>query len=265
MVERYGRGKGKRKILGSHQKCWIWGRNLVLETLRAGKWPILDLHLADRLAPELIDEAQQMAAEQTVAVEVEPAEVLTRRCRSAEHQGFLARMSPFPYDKAGRVLADQSPSPLYVILDSIQDPYNFGAILRSAEVMGVDAVIVAAAGQVEVTSLVARSSAGAVNYVRIVKTDDLLRFVQTLKQGDIAVIAAAQQSTTQLSDCDLRRPTALMIGNEGSGICAELLQWADEQVSIPQYGRVGSLNAAVAAGILLYEARRQRVPKSAND
>lgn len=248
----------KQELLGSHQKCWLWGRNVVSETLRAGKWPILELCLSDRLPESELNSIRKLAARRHVPVVVEPAESLRRRCRSSEHQGYAAKMPPYPYDDADALLRERSARPLYAVLDSLQDPHNFGAILRSADVMGVDAVFIAETGQVGVTSAVARSSAGAVNHVPIARVGDLPGLTSRLKGMEIRVIGATEKSNINLFECDLTGPTAVVIGSEGTGISAGLLRLCDEQVAIPQFGRTSSLNAAVAAGILFYEARRQR-------
>jgi 23S rRNA (guanosine2251-2'-O)-methyltransferase len=259
MVERYRRGKGKQKLLGSHQKCWIWGKNAVGETLLAGRWHIHELRLSETLPADVIQSSREAAVRLDVPVIVEPPEQLTNRCRSGEHQGFLAKMAPFPYEQVDDVLAVALESPLFVILDSIQDPYNFGAILRSADVMAADAVFIGETRQVGVTSLVARASAGAVNHIRIVQADDLTGTVVKLQSNGVRIVAAAGGAATACIDYDWTQPTALIIGNEGTGVNETLLELSDERVSIPQFGHVESLNAAVAAGILLYEARRQRM------
>lgn len=259
MVERYRRGKGKTKLLGNHQKCWIWGKNVVGETLRAGRWQIHELRLSNSLSDDALQSARETAADLEIPVIVESTADLTRRCRSSEHQGYLAKMAPFPYDALNEVLADMPAAPLYVILDSIQDPYNFGAILRSADVMAADAVFIGEKNQVDVTSLVARTSVGAVNHIRIVKTDDLTSLITRLRDAGIHTVATGQHAAVPCYDYDWTGPSALIIGNEGTGVSDNLLALSDQQITIPQAGHVDSLNAAVAAGILLYEAHRQRL------
>lgn len=258
MVERRRRGQKQPKLLGSHQKCWLWGRNAVLETLSAGKWPALELALAADLPAGELKRAQTLAERRGIPVSIEPAEALQRRCRSPEHQGYVAKMPPFPYDDADSLLRNRPQRPLYVVLDSIQDPHNFGAIVRSAEVMAFDAVFIAETGQVGVTSAVARSSAGAVNHVPIARAGDLPGLARRLKQLDVRLVGASEKAEINIIDCDLTRPVAIVIGSEATGISPELADLCDETARIPQYGRVGSLNAAVSAGILFYEARRQR-------
>ena len=255
------RKRKPRELLASHQRCWIWGRNVVLETLRSGKWPIRELHLAESLPARERAEAQRACHAAHVSSFIEPAAVLERLCRSAEHQGYVAKMPPYPYDDAQRLLMHPPAGPLYAILDRVHDPHNFGAIIRSAEGLAVDAVFVAETGQAEVNSLVARSSAGAVNHVRIARVPSLPDLVGRLKESGVRTYAADARADTTVFHCDLTQPTAIVIGNEAVGIDDEILRMCDRRICIPRHGRVESLNAAVSAGILFYEALRQRQPR----
>lgn len=264
MVQRYRRGGGKRphgqkqQLLGNHQKCWIWGRNVVLEALSAGVWPIVEVQLSEQLAEGLLEETRARAEELGVPTVVAAPEQLTRVCHSSEHQGFVAKMPRFPYASADDVLGETRGGELFGILDSLQDPYNFGAVIRSAEVLGVDALFVATRNQVEVSSLVARASAGAVNRIPIVQAERLCELGSELRQRGLQLVAAVSGGEQGIEEFDFRPPTAIVIGNEGAGISAELLAVCDKTVRIPQSGRLDSLNAAVSAGILFYEASRQR-------
>jgi 23S rRNA (guanosine2251-2'-O)-methyltransferase len=258
MVERYQRRKGQPKLLGNHQKCWLWGRNVVTETLRVARWPVLELHVAESLADKELALVEQWSQSNAVALSIEPAEKLTILCHSREHQGFLAKMAEFPYDHADDLLASRKASPLFAILDGLQDPHNFGAIIRSAHVLGVDALFVPTRRQVEVTAQVARSSAGAVNHVRIAQSDDLVALAALLRSRGVRVIGTSQRATLPICECDLSGSIAVVIGNEGTGIRDQLLSICDKLVTIPQFGEIESLNAAVSAGILFYEAQRQR-------
>lgn len=259
MVERYRRRKGPASLLGNHQKCWLWGRHVVLETLRAARWPMLELFVDDDLSPAEIGLAYDlMMRGKRCDMTRCSAERLTDLCHSREHQGYLAKMAPFPYDRIDDVLAIANTPPLFAILDGLQDPHNFGAVIRSAHVLGVDALFVPIRGQVEVTAQVARSSAGAVNYLRIAQADDLVALVGQLQTRGVRVIGTSQNAARPVFECDLSCGAAIVIGNEGSGIRDELLSACDELVTIPQFGAIESLNAAVSAGILFYEAQRQR-------
>jgi len=257
-MERYRRGKGKQSLLGNHQRCWIWGRNAVRETLLAGRWRMHDLWLADGLPAAELAEARGLGLALGAAVRVLPAAEIEATCRSAEHQGYAARMTEFPYRDAAEVLANLPAKPLCAVLDGIQDPCNFGAILRAAEVLGVDAVFIAAAGQVGVTSMVVRSSAGAVNRLPLAVVDDLVALVAELKARGMRVAGASEKAAELLAGFDFSAAAVVVIGNEGRGPRPEILAACDALVRIPQAGRIGSLNASVAAGICFYEARRQR-------
>lgn len=258
MVERARRAKGKKQLLASHARSWIWGRNLVSETLAVGAWPIVELHLADNLPPDALNDATASAADRQIKTLISPRDELTRLCHSAEHQGYLAKMGPYPYATVEEVLARRSAAPLYAILDEIQDPYNFGALLRSAEVFGVEAVFVGAARQARVNSLVARSSVGAVNRIPIAETPDLAQLAVQLKASNVQVIGASATADQDLFRCDLRQPVAFVLGNEGAGLSPAVESQCDSLVRIPQTGAIGSLNVAAAAAVLFYEARRQR-------
>jgi 23S rRNA (guanosine2251-2'-O)-methyltransferase len=257
-------GKKKRQarsaeLLGSHQKCWLWGRHAVMETLRAGRWQPLEVHLdpslcSDDLQRELIPLLRQRGIPLTDS----HAQDLTRLCGSKEHQGLMAKMPAYPYANAQEVLANLPQNAFVLVLTGIQDPFNFGSILRSADLFDVDAVIVPDRAQSTVSSHVVRSSVGAVNYLSLVETPDLAEICRQLRTAGLTLLAATEQGELAPDAADLCRGTALLIGNEGTGIPGELLNLCDARIRIPQGGHVGSLNAAVAAGVLCYEVRRQR-------
>jgi 23S rRNA (guanosine2251-2'-O)-methyltransferase len=257
-MERHSRGKGKKKLLGSHQKCWIWGRNAVMETLQAGRWSIVDLYLSRQLPTDCLDQAGALAAPVGLVPVIEDPEVLSRLCHTTEHQGYLARMTDFPYSDEAQVMAGFPSLPFCIVLDGIQDPYNFGAIIRSAEVFGANAVFIGESGQVGVTSMVVRSSAGAVNRVPIVRVGDVEALVVRLRATGLRVVAASEKAEGVAAAYDFKRGTALLMGNEGVGPRPALLSQCDTVIKIPQVGCIGSLNVAVAAGIFCYEIRRQR-------
>lgn len=258
MVERSKRSKGKQKLLGNHQRCWLWGRNLVRETLLAGRWPILELHLADDLPADQLAEAQHAAKANDVKVHRASRDELQRLARTGEHQGYLAKMAPYPLQTADAVLGSVPGRPLFLVLDSIQDPYNFGAMLRSAAAFGVNGIFIGSRGQVSVTSLVARSSAGAVNRVPIAQVDDLVALAQEFRSRRIQVVGASEKAERELTHCDFRDGTVLVLGNEGTGISAELLESCNTLARIPLSANVDSLNAAAAAAVFLFEVQRQR-------
>ncbi len=250
------RGK-KVALAGSHQKCWLWGRHAVLESLSAGRW----LPLEVRYDPALVPPADQqrlesLTQERGLTCIAEPGSRLSQLCGARDHQGLIAQMPPYPYADLPRTLAALNTGSLVLVLCGIQDPFNFGSLLRSADVFGVDACIVPDRGQADVTPHVARSSAGGVNYVPIARADDLAAVCEKFKEIGLTVMAATEKGTLPAAAAPRAAGVALVIGNEGAGVPEDVLRRCDRQVRIPQFGHVGSLNAAVAAGILLYELRR---------
>lgn len=249
----------KQPLLGNHQRSWIWGRNLLVETLRAGTWLPHEVRIAHESTD--LEEIETLAELRGVALHAESNARLTQLCGATDHQGAIAKMSPFPYvDAMALIEAAVRPESDSVLLiaDHLHDAFNFGAILRSAECFGVAGVLIPSERQVGVTSQVARSSAGAVNVVPIARVADLLQIAEQLRASGVRLVAASEHAASPLPDADLTGPIAVVIGNEGKGIDPALLGRCDVAVSIPLAGRIGSLNAAVAAGVVLYEASRQR-------
>jgi 23S rRNA (guanosine2251-2'-O)-methyltransferase len=253
---------------GNHQRSWLWGRHAVLETLRASRWEIQELFVAEDLSREVMAEVGALAKSSDIQIQSVTEARIFELCHSNEHQGLLARMAEFTYDTLATVLATTRPhesvidisqtSPLFVICDRIQDAHNFGAILRGCDAMKAQAVIIGERSQVAVTPHVARASAGAVNHQTIVRVSALTNAVSELKQHGVRIVAASEKSEHLLWNADLNGPTAVVIGSEATGIDPRILEQCDLQVAIPMFGGVNSLNAAVAAGILLYECRRQQ-------
>jgi len=257
--------KSRRDVMGSHNRCWIWGRNAVLETLKAGRWPIHELVLSESLDAGPYDLAVRLAEQRQVSVTVASEPELTRLCRTGEHQGMAARMPPFPWLSVNELLSELPESPCLVLLDRLQDPFNLGAIIRSASALGVDGVIAGTREQADISSQVVRSSAGAVNHLPLARSENLVALLDGFASQGFQICGASERATTPLYDAQLRGPTVLIIGNEGRGIQQDLLDRCQTLLQIPMSGSVGSLNAAVAASILFYEVRRQRMVPSGSD
>jgi 23S rRNA (guanosine2251-2'-O)-methyltransferase len=261
MVERSRRKKAKRKkltLLGSHARSWLWGRNVIRETIASGRWRILELFLSDNLPPEELEEVCSAAERLGLIPQIVGPGVLEQHTHTAEHQGYLAKMGPYPYKTVDEVLSAAPPNPLYLVLDAIQDPYNFGAMLRSAGAFAVNGVFIGTHRQVPVTSMVARSSAGVVNHVPIVQVANLPELARMLRDRRVRVIGASEKADQLLTACEFHGALAIVIGNEGTGIGPELLSCCDSLVRIPIEATVGSLNAAAAAAVFFFEIRRQR-------
>ncbi|MEZ6063706.1 MAG: 23S rRNA (guanosine(2251)-2'-O)-methyltransferase RlmB [Planctomycetaceae bacterium] len=273
MSERSGKRKSRRRQLRtSHQKNWLVGRYSVLETLRAGRWPVDELFASDELDSDSANEVLQLAADRGVSVETVSTTRMSQLCHTEHHQGLAARMGEFPYSTMADLLPESGStrtaaasaaagerSPLIVICDRIQDAFNFGAILRCCDAMQVASVVIGTTQQVSVTPQVARSSAGAVNYQHIIRVDDIVPAAQQIRDAGFRLVAATEKASAAACEADLSGDVALIVGSEAFGVSPPLLELCDLQVAIPMLGHVASLNAAVAAGILLYEIRSRQM------
>jgi len=253
---------------GNHQRSWLWGHHAVLETLLSGLWPVLEIY-ATREAFDDSAELLNAKLKSGILVDIVTTARLFELSKSTEHQGLVIRLGPYPYrpiasfeSELRRAVAAHAAQPgkppLVVICDQIQDTFNFGAILRCCDGAGVLGVIVGDRYQAEVTPHVARSSVGAVNYVPVIKADKLVDAAKALKAIGFQLVGADGNTQQSAWTSPLAALTALVIGSEASGISEELLDVCDQRLCIPMQGHVTSLNAAVAAGILLYEIRRQQ-------
>ncbi len=229
-----------------------------METLQTGYWPILELCLADDLPEAEVRAASQLASAAQVEIQRTSRKNLVSRCRGEDNQGYAATMAEFPYHSTESLFRTPAPFPLLIALDRIQDPFNFGTMLRSAEIFNAQGVVIGTREQVGVTSQVARSSVGAVNRLPIARVPDLGPFLSGLKGGSMTVVAASEKATTPINEFNFRRPVLFVIGNEGRGISEDVAAQCDTTVRIPQQGKLNSLNAAAALAIICYEARRQQ-------
>ena len=229
----------------------VYGRRPVREVLR-GPREVLELQATERALkaePWLRDESR-------VRVQVKPERELTAAAGTPDHQGVVARAEPYRYADAYELAA--GPAPLLACLDSVTDPRNLGAVCRSAEGAGASGVVVTEHRSARVTAAVCRSSAGAVEHLRVAVVKNLARYLGEVKGPRLWVWAAAGEAEKKMWDADLSGGIALVLGAEGKGLRPLVRRTCDDAVAIPLAGRVESLNVSVAAALLLYEARRQR-------
>jgi 23S rRNA (guanosine2251-2'-O)-methyltransferase len=257
MVGQNRRSSHRRQqpLLGSHQKSWLWGRHAVTEALAAGRWLPVELVLSTKLDGDVRKLVIDQAADFVVIAE---SGRLTQLSGVRDHQGLLAKMPSYPYADSHTAISGASTPAFFLILDAIQDPFNFGAICRVACIFGVDAVFIGSQSQVEVTSQVARSSAGAINRLTICRVDDLAGLAKQLQSSGVRLAATSPHADSSIVAARLDEPLAMIIGNEGAGVRDELAALCDLTISIPQATSFDSLNAAVSAGIVCYEVHRQR-------
>lgn len=191
------------------------------------------------------------------ADELPPAE-LTRLAGSSDHQGIVAEVDPYPYADSASLL--RASDALVVALDQVQDPRNLGAICRSAEAAGAAGVVIPARRSAQVTPVACKASAGAVEHLAIARVRNLADWLAAAKRAGAWVFGARPDARTAYDSVDLSGRAVIVLGGEGKGIRPRVAGACDALVAIPQAGRVGSLNVAAAASVLLFEALRQRRP-----
>ncbi|CAM3289111.1 23S rRNA (guanosine(2251)-2'-O)-methyltransferase RlmB [Aequorivita lipolytica] len=195
-----------------------------------------------------------------VSVSIVPFEKLNRLTRG-NHQGIVALTSPVAFHSLESVVAkalESDKPPLFLVLDQITDVRNFGAILRTAECTGVDAVIIQKSGGAPVSGDTVKTSAGAIFKIPICKVEHIKDAIFYLQGSGIITIAATEKTQTEIYSLDLARPVAIIMGSEGKGVSKSVLGLVDERASLPLLGEINSLNVSVACGAFLYEITRQR-------
>jgi 23S rRNA (guanosine2251-2'-O)-methyltransferase len=185
-----------------------------------------------------------------------PVDELERLCGSPDHQGIVAEVDPYPYADPTALLAAEDA--LVVALDQVQDPHNLGAVCRSAEVAGAAGAVIPERRAVSVTPAVCKASAGAVEHLPVARVRNLADWLAGAKEGGAWTYGAAADAERAYTDVNWSGRAVLVLGSEGSGLRPRVAESCDELVSIPVVGKVGSLNASVAAAVILFEARRQR-------
>jgi 23S rRNA (guanosine2251-2'-O)-methyltransferase len=242
----------------------IYGPNAVLEALRAGKRQIETITILESARPDRLKPLIDLAREKGVPVHRVPRLDLDRTLGDVRHQGVIARVAAARYADADELLdqldtkVGRADPPLVLALDGVEDPRNMGSILRTAECSGVHGVFIAERRAVGLTSVVAKVAAGALEYVPVARVTNLVRLIDQLKERNIWVVGAAAEAKQSYTDWDWKLPAAIVLGSEGHGLHRLVREHCDTLVRIPVVGKLESLNVSVAAGVLLYEVRRQR-------
>lgn len=240
----------------------VVGRNAVLEVLDS-KLTVEKILVAKGDTSGSINKIIPIAKERGIPVIEADRRKLDSMSAGESHQGVIAYVTPYRYSEVKDILdkaAEKGEKPFILILDEIEDPHNLGSIIRTAELSGVHGVIIPKRRSASVNSTVYKTSAGAVNHMLIAKVSNLAREVDELKEAGIFVYGADMDGDSASFATDFSGGVALIIGNEGKGISRLLKEKCDSLVSIPMAGKLNSLNASVAAGILMYEVMVQRLP-----
>jgi 23S rRNA (guanosine2251-2'-O)-methyltransferase len=246
----------------------MYGLIPVLEALRGGRKQVETITIAEGARHERLRELLDLAKRDRVPVHRVPRSALDRELPGVTHQGVVAKTAAAKYydadellEKLGRQVATPD-KPLVLGLDAIEDPRNLGAILRTAECAGVGGVFIPERRAVGLTATVAKAAAGALEHISVARVTNLVQLIEQLKQRNIWVIGAAEDGTSDYTDWDWTVPSALFLGSEGTGLHRLVRERCDALVRIPVRGRIESLNVSVAAGIILYEALRQRAAQN---
>lgn len=233
----------------------IYGINPVIEALRSGR--VRRVRIGGR-ADKRVEEALALARAKGVGVERVDAGALDRAARGGVHQGIVAELeAPREYGVADLVAAATG-APLIVVLDGIEDPHNVGAIIRTADAAGAHGIVRQARHAASLEGIAAKASAGAVAHVRIATEVNIARAIDELKKLGVWTVGLAGEADEGYDAVDFTLPTAVVLGAEGPGLRRLVRERCDRIVSIPMYGAVHSLNVSVAAGVVLFEAARQR-------
>jgi len=235
----------------------IYGINAVTEALRAGR--VVSMR-AGRRRDQRLQQLLTLAEQQSVPVRRVPDEELDRESGGSSHQGVIAEVSDRKLYELHDLIADAQATPpaLVVVLDGIEDPHNFGAILRTCDAVGAHGVVRQTRHSAPLTGATSKASAGAVAHVKIADVVNVARAVEELKEAGIWTVGLAGDAPQTYDKMDFSLPTALVLGAEGSGLRRLVRERCDLLAAIPMKGHIDSLNVSVAAGVVLFEARRQR-------
>lgn len=240
---------------------WIAGKNPVIEALKSGR-SINKILVSDHLKSQATQKLQALAKESGIIVQQVPKQKIDQLV-DENHQGVAASVAAYSYaslDDIFQLAAEKEEDPFFILLDEIEDPHNLGSILRTADATGAHGVIIPKRRAVGLTATVAKTSAGAIEYVPVVRITNMAQTIEELKSRNVWVVGTEAEGTEDYRALEGTMPLALVIGNEGKGISRLVKEKCDWTVRLAMQGKVSSLNASVAASLLMYEVYRKRHP-----
>ena len=240
----------------------IFGIRAIIEAINSGK-NLEKVYLQKELKGELIKELNFLIRKKNISSSFVPIEKLNNLSKHQNHQGAVAKISSIKFEELETVIEtvlEGDKIPLFLLLDQISDVRNLGAIIRTAECTGVDAIVIPTHGSAPINADAIKTSAGAAFKLPICKVDHILDAVYQLQAVDIQIVAVTEKTNTSLYEIDLTKPTALVMGSEHKGISNAVLKISNAKGKIPLLGTIESLNVSVACGVALYEIVRQRIP-----
>ena len=259
VLQRGGRQEERRDAPSADEI--LVGRNAVFEALKAGRG-INRILVAQGAKEAALAPLLSLAREMGVPVRASKREKLDQLAPDMRHQGVIAYAAPVAYASLDDVFAcaeEKGEPPLLLLLDEIEDPHNFGALLRTADAAGVHGVLVPERRGCALTATVAKTSAGAVEHVRVVRIGNIVQEMKRLKERGLWFVGADMAGDEDMFHADLTGPLCIVVGSEGKGLGRLVKETCDFLVRIPMHGAINSLNASVAGALLMYEARRARL------
>ncbi len=236
----------------------VYGVLPVLEAIRAGGRRIERIVIAEGTGHARLREVIESARRAGIPLRREPRIALDRLSGNANHQGVIAIAAAASYADADDLISTITPDNLFLLLDGVEDPHNLGAIIRTAECAGVTALIIPERRAAHITDVVAKTSAGAVEYLPVARVTNLNSYIEELKKRNVWVVGVEGSGEISYTAYDYKGATALVFGGEGKGLHRLVRERCDVVVAIPLGGRITSLNVSVAVGVVLFEAVRQR-------
>ena len=239
----------------------VFGIRPVIEAIESGR-QIEKVYVRKGAEGQLLSELKSVCKAQKVHMQEVPIEKLNRMTK-LNHQGVVATVSPIVYADVEEILSSvpEGEPGLIVLLDSITDVRNFGAIARSAECVGAHGLITSLKSSAPVNAEAIKSSAGALNIIPVARVGSIRNTLKALQAEGYQIAAATEKAEQSVYEADLTRPTVLVMGSEDTGISKEVLRMCDCQMAIPMKGRIESLNVSAAAAVILFEIQRQRISK----
>lgn len=242
------------------EKTFIFGTRAIMEAIHAGR-EIDKILILKNLQNNLVRELITLAREHGIPMQRVPVQKLNSYTRK-NHQGVVCLLSAISYASLDHIISQAfaaGRAPLIAILDRVTDVRNFGAIARSADASGVDAIVVQLTGHAQITADAIKASAGALNHLPVCRVPNLKSCIRDLQHNGLQVVACSEKASKLMYSIDLKVPTAILMGSEQDGISGELLDSCDHHMKIPMAGEISSLNVSVATALVLYECVRQRL------
>lgn len=248
------------KKMDKHDNLFIMGKNPVIEALQSER-SINKIYIAEGTQKAAMNKVLVMAKERGIITQFVPRRKLDQMAETTDHQGVIASIAAYRYEDFQNLLQkvkETNGIPFFVMLDEIEDPHNLGSILRTADVVGVNGIIIPKRRSVGLTATVAKTSAGAIEYVPVTRVTNLAQTLDQLKEEGFWVVGTDASAKQSFTEVDYQIPIVLVIGSEGKGMSRLIKEKCDFVVKLPMKGHVNSLNASVAAAIMMFEVYRNR-------